>query len=181
MRRLLFAFPVIAALAITPSSALASGHHGGGGHGGGHHGGGGHGFAHHAGGGRGFAHHAGGGHGFAHHGGGGHGGGYHHPHHPHYPHHPHHPHHPHWNPYGGGVDSDGSGYQGSYEQSEIVGGGVDSDGSGYQGSYEQPGFVQPPPQAYQIPPGYEGYPDGTVINYGGYNYVISDGVMYPAG
>ena len=107
MSRLLFAFPVIAALAITPSSALAypNGHH----------------------------------------------------HHHHYPHHHHH--HPHWNPYWG----------------------VYYYGSGYQGYYEQPQFVQPPPQAYQIPPGYEGYPDGTVINYGGYNYVISDGVMYPTG
>ena len=120
MSRLLFAFPVIAALAITPSSALAQHHHGG--------------------------HHGGGGHGGGHHGGGGHGGGHHH--------------HPHWNPYWGGV----------YYY-----------GSGYQGYYEQPQFVQPPPQAYQIPPGYEGYPDDTVINYGGYNYVISGGVMYPAG
>jgi len=121
MSRFLFAFPVIAALAITPSSALAQHHHGGQ-HGGGWHGGG-------------------------QHGGGWHGGGYYH-------------HHPHWNPYGGGV----------YYY-----------GSGYQGYYEQPQFDQPSQQAYQIPPGYEGYPDGTVINYGGYNYVISGGVMYPAG
>jgi hypothetical protein len=120
MSRLLFAFPVIAALAITPSSALAQHHHGG------------------------------------RHGGGWHGGGYHHPHHhPHYHHH-----HPHWNPYWGG---------GYYY------------GSGYQGYYQAPQFVQPPQQAYQIPAGYEGYPDGTVINYGGSNYVISGGVMYPAG
>jgi len=112
MSRLLFAFPVIAALAITPSSALAQHHHDG------------------------------------HHGGGWHGGDY------------RYHHHHHWHPYGGGV----------YYY-----------GSGYQGYYEQPQFVQPLQQAYQIPPGYEGYPDGTVINYGGYNYVISGGVMYPAG
>jgi len=112
MSRLLFAFPVIAALAITPSSALAQHHHDG------------------------------------HHGGGWHGGDY------------RYHHHHHWHPYGGGV----------YYY-----------GSGYQGYYEQPQFVQPPQQAYQIPPGYEGYADGTIINYGGYNYVISGGVMYPAG
>ena len=106
MSRFLFAFPVIAALAITPSSALAQG----GRHGGGHHGGGRHGGGHHG-------------------------------------------------------DGDGVAY----------------DGSGYPGYYQQPQFVQPPQQAYQIPPGYEGYPDGTVINYGGYNYVISDVVMYPTG
>jgi len=110
---LLFAFPVIAALAITPSSALAQHHHD------------------------------------DHHGGGWHGGDYRYYHHHH-----------HWHPYGGGV----------YYY-----------GSGYQGYYEQPQFVQPPQQPYQIPPGYEGYADGTVINYGGYNYVISGGVIYPAG
>ena len=125
MSRLLFAFPVIAALAITPSSALAQG----GRHGGGHHGGGRHGGGHHG--------------------------------------------------DGDGVAYDGSGYPGYYQHPQFFGDGVDDDGSGYPGYYQQPQFVQPPPQAYPIPPGYEVYPDGTVINYGGYNYVTSGGVMYP--
>ena len=155
MSRFLFAFPVIAALAITPSSALAQHHHGG------HHGGGRHGGGHHGGGRLGLAPHGGGRHGGGHHGGGRHGGA------------------PHGD--GGSVAYDGSGYQGYYDQPQFFGDGVAYDGSGYQGYYDQPQFVQPPPQAYQIPPGYEVYPDGTVINYGGYNYVISGDVMYPAG
>ena len=146
MSRFLFAFPVIAALAISPSPALAQHYHGG--------------------------HHGGGWHGGGYHGGGWHGGGYyHHHHHPdwypygggYYYHH----HHPDWYPYGGGAFHYGSGYQGYYPPA-----GADQP---QQQSY------QPQQQSYQIPPGYEGYPDGTVINYGGSNYMISGGVMYPAG
>jgi hypothetical protein len=38
---------------------------------------------------------------------------------------------------------------------------------------------QPVSQPYQIPAGYESYGAGTLINYGGVNYVIgSDGYMY---
>ena len=114
MSRFLFAFPVIAALAISPSPALAQNLHS------------------------------------VYHGGGWHGGssGYYYPHHHH-----------HYYPYGGGVFIYGS---------------------GYQGYYPPPVVVQSPQQVYQIPPGYAGYTDGTVINYGGYNYVISGGFMYPA-
>ena len=52
----------------------------------------------------------------------------------------------------------------------------------YQPSYQA--YYAPLPdgpirgQAYQIPAGFSGVPDGTGINYGGYNYVTSGGLMY---
>ena len=37
-----------------------------------------------------------------------------------------------------------------------------------------PVYAQVPGQPYQIPAGYEGYSAGTLITYGGANYVIQD-------
>ena len=50
------------------------------------------------------------------------------------------------------------------------------------GGYQQQAAVSQPiaPQRYQIPAGYEAYGPGTLINYGGANYVIGgDGTMSP--
>ncbi|HKM52307.1 MAG TPA: hypothetical protein VJY33_02795 [Isosphaeraceae bacterium] len=50
------------------------------------------------------------------------------------------------------------------------------------GGYQQQAAVSQPiaPQRYQIPAGYEAYGPGTLINYGGANYVIGgDGTMTP--
>ena len=67
------------------------------------------------------------------------------------------------------------GYRGGY-------GGYRGGYGGYRGGYG--GYVvggQPiyQPQRYYIPAGYEGYPPGTVVNYGGILYVIgNNGFMY---
>lgn len=84
-----------------------------------------------------------------------------------YGYHHHHPHHHH---YGGWYNPGGwNGGWGANGGSFVVN----------DGGIAGPGVYQSGGQAYIIPDEYKGYGAGTLINYGGINYVIgSDGYMY---
>ena len=81
----------------------------------------------------------------------------------------------------GGYEAYGPGTTINYGGASYVVGG-DGTMTPAAGGYQQQAAVSQPtaPQRYQIPAGYEAYGPGTLINYGGANYVIGgDGTMSP--